>query len=158
MEYYFLESYGDRNKYVSVKNNFFSDKEKNKTVHTYHNRYIYEKNVLYEKSDFKVLLTDLYSDKEDKENWNSMFAAAQLAEHPDEQKMYGDLLGCTRELIVIDEIKDIFLNFCDKKSTEFIPIGLRDDKVKLPNNYFLINPLLEIDALNYQASEFTFFF
>ncbi|NMH86721.1 hypothetical protein HHX25_04340 [Flavivirga sp. Y03] len=50
------------------------------------------------------------------------------------------------------------MNFCDLPSTEYIPIGLRDETIKLPMSYFLINPLLEIDVLNYQASLFTFFF
>ncbi|NMH86720.1 hypothetical protein [Flavivirga algicola] len=86
MEYYFLISYGNRNQYISVKNLFFSDKVDNKRVHQYDGRYRYEKNVIYEKSNFDVLLTDLYSDKEHKAHWNNMFAAAQLAEHPEEQK------------------------------------------------------------------------
>ncbi|TPN86287.1 ankyrin repeat domain-containing protein [Aquimarina algicola] len=158
MDYYFLDTYGNRNEYISVENNFFSGEDKDKRVYQYGNQYIYEKNALYEKSNPDILLTDLYSDREHKANWNEMFAAAQLDEYPENQKKWGDVLGCTGELIVNEKIKNVLYKFYDKNSTECIRIGLRDTMFELPTNYFLINPLLKLDVLNYQASEFTFFF
>ncbi len=158
MEYYFLDTYGNRNEYISVESNFFSGKEKNKRVYQYGLQYIYEKNTLYEKSNPDLLLTNLYSDRKNKANWNRMFAAAQLNEYSENQKKWGDALGCTGRLIVNEKVKDTLYSFCDKNSTECIQIGLKGTTLKLPTNYFLINPLLELDALNYQASRFTFFF
>lgn len=158
MDYYFLDTYGNRNEYISVESKFFSGKEKNKRVYQYGNQYIYEKNALYEKSNPDVLLTNLYSDRKNKANWNRMFAAAQLNEYPENQKKCGDALGCTGTLIVNEKVKDTLFSFCDKNSTECIQIRLKGTTLKLPTNYFLINPLLELDALNYQASRFTFFF
>jgi hypothetical protein len=160
MKYYFLESYGDRNTYISVNEYFYLDKEKSRRVYqNRYNQYIYEPEPGDEEgSDPSVLFTDLYSDKSDKANWNNMFAAAQLDEQPEEQKQFGELLGCTGELIVNEKLRDILLSFCDKQSTECISIELTDTKVKLPGRYFLINPLLEIDVLNYQASNLIFFY
>lgn len=157
-DYYFLDTYGNRNEHISVESKFFSDKGKNERVYQYGNQYIYEKNALYEKSNFDALLTNLYSDRKDKVNWNSMFAAIQLNEHPENQKKWGDALGCTGQFIVNEKVKDVFYNFCNRNVTECMPIKLKNASLKLPTNYFLINPLLESDVLNYRASQFTFFF
>jgi len=82
--------------------------------------------------NFNFFETDLYSDKGDKENWNNMFAAAQLKEKIESKKVWGDILGCTGNLIINKKVRDIILPFCD--------------------------PLLILDTLNYQESKFTFFF
>lgn len=77
-----------------------------------------------------------------------MFAAAQLDSLSEDKKLWGDALGCLGELILNEKFKDIFLSFCDKNSTECIPIAFRDKKVKSPENYFLINPLSEIEIMD----------
>lgn len=153
MDYYFLDTYGDRNKYISVNDYFFWDQEE-RAYKNGADQFIYEQQGI----NHETLLADLYSDREDKANWNRMFAAAQLAEHPEEEKAWGDILGCTGELVANERFKETFLRFCDKKSTECIPVKLRNEALEMPDNYFLINPLLEFEALNYQASQFTFFF
>lgn len=156
MEYYILDSYGIRNKYISIDSNFFTDK--GDKIWRYTRGWLTDwKSENYE--NFHFFEVDLYSDKDNKAIWNNMFAAAQLKETIESKKIWGDILGCTRKLVINKKVRDILLPFCDPSSTKCIPTKLRKkNKLELPSEYFLLDPFLTLNTLNYQESEFTFFF
>jgi len=155
MKYYILKDYGNRDKYISIDEYFFTDK--GDRVQRYPKGWLTDWKSDYE--NFNFFEADLYSDKEDKANWNNMFAAAQLKETIESKKIWGDILGCTGNLIINKKVRDIILPFCDPLSTKCIPIKLRKkNKLEFPSEYFLLDPLLILDTLNYQESKFTFFF